>query len=213
MAFLVLFLGALSPLLLWTSGSTLAGITGTVFSTGLLFLLIPVAIIVKAALSLLMQVFRRACAVEQLGAFAAIRRGFVVARHHLKEVGIVWIIWIGMRLLWMLAMVPVMIVILPVTLLFILVGAVAGGMPAVLVGGVLSLFYQGALPWIVGGIVGLPLFILAMIAPMLFLSGLVEVIKSSTWTLTYRELRAQESWERAPAPGPDAQALEAAPVA
>ena len=59
---------------------------------------------------------------------------------------------------------------------------------------------------------GLPVFILVMIAPMLFLGGLVEVAKSSLWTLTYRELRALERVEEAQVPAADASSLEVAPA-
>ena len=123
-----------------------------------------------------------------------------------------WLIWIGIRLLWMFATVPVILVLLPVTLLFIVVGAALGAVPAVVVGGLLTLFFEGAVPWIVGAVAGLPVFILIMIAPMLFLGGLVEVVKSSIWTLTYRELGALESAEREPAPEAGISGLEAAPA-
>jgi hypothetical protein len=46
--------------------------------------------------------------------------------------------------------------------------------------------------------------------PWLFLGGLMEVFKSSVWTLTYRELRALQSLETEPGPLPelDTPALE-----
>jgi hypothetical protein len=212
LASILLFLLALSPLLLWISGSTAAGIAGTTATAGLLFLVIALLVVVSVVLSPLVQVIRRACGVEGLGVIASIRRGFAVARGHLKETVVVWLIWIGIRLLWMFATVPVIIVLLPVTLLFIVVGAVLGAVPAVVVGGLLTLFFEGAVPWIVGAVGGLPVFILIMIAPMLFLGGLVEVVKSSIWTLTYRELGALESAEREPAPEAGISGLEAAPA-
>jgi hypothetical protein len=212
LASILLFLLALSPLLLWITGSTAAGIVGTTATAGLLFLVIALLVVVSVVLSPLVLLIRRACGVEGLGVIASIRRGFNVARGHLKETVIVWLIWIGIRLLWMFATVPVIIVLLPVTLLFIVAGAVLGAVPAVMVGGLLTLFFEGAVPWIVGAVVGLPVFILVMIAPMLFLGGLVEVIKSSIWTLTYRELRALEAAEAELAPGAGVSGLEAAPA-
>jgi len=44
--------------------------------------------------------------------------------------------------------------------------------------------------------------------PWLFLGGLMEVFKSSVWTLTYRELRALESVEPDQLPEPDMPDLE-----
>jgi len=65
-------------------------------------------------------------------------------------------------------------------------------------------------PWILAGVVGLPIFILVMAAPWIFLGGLMEVFKSSVWTLSYRELRALEP---ARLPELDTSGLEAAPIA
>ncbi len=192
-ALVLLFLLALAPLLLWTSGSVAVGVVGTMFTTGLLLLSVVAAFAVSMVLSLFIQVVRRACATEGLGVLASVRRGLAMVKGHLREVVVVWLIWLGIRLVWMVVMVPVMLVLLPVTLLFIGMGLVLGGVPAVAVGGLLSLFLEGAAPWIVGGIVGVPILILVMIAPMLLVSGLVEVFKSSTWTLAYRDLRALES--------------------
>ena len=102
----------------------------------------------------------------------------------------------------MLAFLPVLVLVSPVTLVFVLVGALVSGVPAAAVGGLLTPFLDGPFPWIVGGMVGLPLFILVMLVPMLFLSGLVEIYKSGVWTLTYRELRAQEAAEAIPEGAP-----------
>jgi len=212
LALAVLFLLALSPLLLWISGSVAAGAVGTLFTTMLLFLVVVVAIAASAALSLLIHTIRRACTIEELGVIASIRRGLAVVRAHLKEVVAVWLMWIGVHLAWMVLAVPAMILIFPATLLFIVVGAVLGGLPAVTVGALLSPFLGDVAPWIVGAIVGLPIFILVMSVPMLFLSGLVEVLKSSTWTLAYRDLRALESAAPQTLPELGTAGLEAAPA-
>jgi hypothetical protein len=193
LAFLVLSALVLSPLLLWTSGSTAAGVIGTLFTTGLFFLMIVVALAVSLVLSPLVQVARRACGVEGLGVGASIRRGFATLRHHLQPVAVVWLSWLGVRLAWTLAALPILILISPVLLVSLMGGIVAGGLPAVAVGGLLSLFLESPFSWIVGVVVGLPIFVLVTLAPMFFLEGLVEVFKSSTWTLTYRELRVQEA--------------------
>jgi hypothetical protein len=211
-AFIVLFIVALMPLWLWTTGSAAAGVAGTLATTGLLFLAISLLIVVNTALSLLVQVIRRASGVDGLGVFASIGKGFSVVRGHFKETILVWLIWLGLRLAWMVASVPVLIVLLPIMLLFIVAGALLGAVPAILVGSLFQPFLTGPFPWIVGALIGLPIFILVMIAPMLFLAGLVEVAKSSLWTLTYRELSALESVEEARVPAADASGLEVAPA-
>ncbi len=81
---------------------------------------------------------------------------------------------------------------IPVTIALVLLGLVIGGLPALLVGGLASLTFEGAVPWILGVVVGLPIFILVIAAPGLLIGGLAEVFRSSVWTLTYRELHALE---------------------
>lgn len=188
LAFILLFALALAPLLLWTTKSTAAGVVGTVATIGLGFLFVLLAIVVSIVLSLLRRFFWRVCALEELGVIESIRQGYGVVRQHLKDVGIMWLIMVGLGLAWIIVMIPV-------TLLLLVIGVMLGGFPALLVGGLASLFFEGAVPWILAGAVGIPIFILVVAAPALFLGGLVEVFKSSTWTLTYRELRALESVE------------------
>jgi hypothetical protein len=209
---LALFLAfglALLPILLWAVGSTAAGVTSALLSFGGVFLVIILSIIVSEALSLFVQIIRRACVIDGLGILASIGRGLGMVRRHFKEVVVTWLIWIGTRLLWMLATVPVLILISPILLLFVIAGVVVGAVPAVLVGGLLSTTLAEPFYWIVGILAGLPLFLLVVLTPMLFLGGLVEVFKSSTWTLAYRELRALESTAATEVPSAGT-ALEAA---
>ena len=99
-----------------------------------------------------------------------------------------------------------MIVLIPVALLLVAAGAIAGGLPALLTYAVTGLLAQGHLPWIVAAIVGVPIFIVVVGLPLLFLSGLVQTFQSSTWTLTYRELLALEAARSAPSDQPLAPA-------
>lgn len=204
LVFILLFALAFSPLLLWTMDSKAAGIIGTVAAIGLFFLVVLLAIVVNAVISLLMRFFRRVCALEEEGVIESIRQGYGVVRQHLKDVGIMWLIMVGLGIAWVIVMIPVAI-------LLVAVGAIMGGFPALLVGGLASLAFEGAVPWILAGAVGLPIFILVMTAPTLFLGGLVEVFKSSVWTLTYRELCALESLETEPGQLPELDAPDLEP--
>ncbi len=85
-----------------------------------------------------------------------------------------------------------MLLMLPVFVLILVVAGVLSGLPALLVGGLFSLFSQGALPWIAAGVVGIPLFFLVMILSSGFLGWLLATFDSSAWTLVYRELLALE---------------------
>jgi hypothetical protein len=123
-------------------------------------------------------------------------------------VGTVWIIWIGLRILWIPLSFVLMILTAPLLLLTILLGVVVGAVPGVVVAGLSSLFVEGATPWIMGAMVGIPIFILIMISPMLFLGGLVQIFLSSMWTLAYRELRAKEVAVRTPLPASPPAAVQ-----
>jgi hypothetical protein len=194
-AFILLFLIAGAPLLLWLTKNTALAVTGTVATIGMFFLFIFLAIVVGAVLGLLIRFFWRACALENLGVIESITHGFNMVRRHLKDVVIMWLIMIGIRIGWAIALILITIALIPIILLLIVVGGVLGGLPALIVWGLASIFFEGAVPWILAALIGLPIFILIVAIPWLFLGGLMEVFKSSVWTLTYRELRALESLE------------------
>jgi hypothetical protein len=100
---------------------------------------------------------------------------------------------IGIRIGWAIALILITIALLPVILLLIIVGGIVGGLPALIVWGLTSIFFEGAVPWVLAAVIGIPIFILIVTVPWVFLGGLMEVFKSSVWTLTYRELCALES--------------------
>lgn len=182
MIFLLFLVLAAMPLLLWFTQDVALSIVGTFVSLGIflpgLFLLTIIAVVI----GLLRPFFHRACVLEGLGVFASIRQGFEVVRRHLGDVVIMWLLMVGVGLAWMVVLIPVM-------LLLMLVGALVAGIPALLVGAFVHLlFSSGAAPWILGALVALPIFMLVVGLPSLFLGGLFETFKSTVWTMTYREL-------------------------
>lgn len=142
--------------------------------------------------SLIMQTARRACVMDDLGVFVSIGTGISMLKCHLKDVGITWLIWIAIRILWAPVGVLVILILLPILIFTVLAGMLIGFVPGVLVTGIASLFVNGVTPWMMGLIAGLPIFILVTIMPILLVSGWVEIYKSSLWTLTYRELSTRE---------------------
>jgi hypothetical protein len=182
--FILLFLLAAAPLLLWATESMAAGAVGTATTIGLELMVVLLLIVVTLILSVLKPFFRRVCVLEGLGVTEAIRQGYAMVRHNLKDVVIMRLITVALHIGWV-------IVLIPVVLLLLVVSGALGGAVALLAGGLTGLTLEGPMPWIVGGMVGIPVFILVMVVPLAFLGGLFEVFLSSTWTLTYRELRAQ----------------------
>ena len=193
-AFLLLVLLAVSPLLVWLTDSTPARVLGTVVAVALAVVVIFVAIVTGIALSLLVQFWHRAVVLENRNVNAAVRRGWHLLRQRLGDVVVMGLILFALGLAWTIVLVPVIF-------LLVAVAAIGGGLPALLVYAVASLIAQGTTPWIAAIIVGLPIFIVVMAIPLAVLGGLVQTFQSSTWTLTYRELLALEAAR--PAPGGD----------
>ena len=205
LASLLLFAAILAPLPLWVQGGeavifTLAFLTGSLF-----FLAIALVIVGSAALSLLKRFARRASALDNLGVLAAIGRGYGIVRGHLKDAGLTWLITVAVRWGWRLALVPIVLGLVGVALL-------AGSLPALLTGGVTSLVTSGDLPVFLALGVGIPIFVVVLVAPLALLSGLREVFLSALWTLAYRDLRPLESAAAQPASDVGAPGIESAPV-
>lgn len=185
-AFLLLLLGAgLLAAILAAGKNTVVIVMAAVAGIGLGFLVILAVIVVGLVVSLLRQFFWRVSALEEMGVVDSLRQGFAFVRRHLADAVIMWLIMLGLEIGWIITMIPVVLVLL-------VVAAIVGGLPALLVAGLANLALEGAIPWVLAAVVGVPIFILVMAAPLLFLGALAEVFKSTVWTLTYRELRALE---------------------
>jgi hypothetical protein len=181
--FLLLLAVAAAPLLVWLTKSDLLRVLGTVVGVGMIFLVILLFILVAIILSVVLYFIHRAAVLEDLGVFEAMRRGLALVRQRLGDIVIMALIMFALGLAWVVVSIPVFI-------LLLLAAVVLGGLPALLAGLVASLFAQGALPWIIAVAVGLPIFLVVLIVPSGFISGLYETFKSSTWTLTFREVVA-----------------------
>jgi hypothetical protein len=189
---------AVTPILLAIGSQDIVLITAGAGTFSLLIIAFYLWLAVSAILSLVLQTVRRACVLEKQSLLTSIRQGIRLTKHHLKKIAPVWLIWMGLRLLWVPFLVPIMILLFPIFLLAIILGVAAGSLPAVLVAIIAALFMGGATPWIMGALAGLPIFILVMISPILFVSGFVEIYKSSIWTLAYRDLKALDSTVQVP---------------
>ena len=177
--FLLVF--ALAPLLFWLTQSDALKVIGTILSAVLVPPVIMIIIAGLIALLLLKEFFHRASAIEDHGVIAAMRRGWQVARMRIGDTLLMGLVLFSISLV-------VALVMLPLFLLVAGIGALAAGVPGLIAALISALFTGGVVPWIVGVVVGVPIFILIVTIPMLFASGLVQVFSSSAWTLAYREL-------------------------
>ncbi len=204
--FLPIFTAWVTAASLFGPGGILLGVFGALPFLGVAgFAVLCLALLV----SLIMQPARRACAIEGLGVFASLRAGVAMLRRALRNVGITWVIWMIIRIAWAPMGVLVALILAPILLVSVLAGLALGGVVTGILAAMSAPLVHGVMPWIMGGIVGLPVFILVTILPLLLVTGWVELYKSNLWTLTYRELRGTERSTQAvqpdaplsPAPG------------
>jgi hypothetical protein len=187
--FVALFAIALSPLLLIATESGIAIATGVLFTIVFLAFFVLLAFAASVVLSITTPVIRRACAVDGLGVVASLSQGFRLFWTRFDKVAITWLVWIGTRLVWTFLAIPIFFILTPVILFALLAGLAVGAIPALLTTGIASIFTGGFTPWIIGVIVTLPIFIVFVLAPVIFVNGLVAVFLSTLWTLAYREFR------------------------
>jgi hypothetical protein len=178
---IVLFGCAALPLILGSVAAqdfSLPGLVGTI-GIGLIVLFIIFAI--ALILAFFMELARREAVLKGSGVFESIRAGWSLARAHLKDVFILWLIMVGVRI-------GTSIVMIPIVLIVLLIGALIGGGAGAGLYFLLNAVATGAAAWGWGIAIGAILFLLVLILPLTLLSGLYLVYHSSVWTLAYREL-------------------------
>lgn len=163
-----------------SEGLQVAGVAASVFLGLIVLALFIVAVIV---LSVLVPFIHRACVLEGQGVLDSFRRGWAVFRSRATDAIIMTLalIFIGLALA---------LVLLPVAFFLLFGGAALASLPGIAAGLIASLFAQGELPIIIGFIVAIPILIIIVTIPILFVNGLAQVFASSAWTLTYREILA-----------------------
>jgi hypothetical protein len=148
-------------------------VVGILLSAGMGMLVIFLAILTALLVSLLLEPVRRACVLEERGVIDALRQGMRLVRAHVVDVGLMWLLTIGVRI-------GVGFVLAPVALLL------GGGL-----GGLVYLVASTlATGWIYAVVIGGLVFFTVLALPLTFAGGLLQTYLSTTWTLTYRALIA-----------------------
>lgn len=171
-------------------GTTQGWVFSVVFLVGLAFLTVFLFSIYFVSVSLLRNFFVRSCALEQVGVRTAIQNGYALVRANWKEVGLFWLIMIGLGIAWSILSIILLILLIPFFVVSFIVAALVASLPGLLMGGFSSIFLSGYWPIVVGIVFGLPLFIPLAGSPILFFEGLAQLFKSASWTLVYRELKS-----------------------
>jgi hypothetical protein len=141
-------------------------------------------------LGLLRHFFWRVSALEDASVGESLRRGFALVRENWKSVGLMWLVMIGLGIVWAVVSFIAFILLIPVLIVTVIIGALVAAIPGLLLVGLFSLFLNGYLPWIAGGVFVLPLFSLVAFSPFILLTAWQQVFSSTVWTLTYREIKA-----------------------
>jgi hypothetical protein len=171
------------------------GLSIPIFATGsgaaigfgvlLILLIIPISllgILLLVAIVPVIEISYRTCVLQKLGPWEAIREGWALIRRNLGPTALQWLLLIGLRIAWG-------IVLVPFNLALVVVAFFVGALPGLVIGGLASLAFSWPAGLVAGLLVFIPIFILLVSAPNVALSILATVFYSTTWTLTYRELR------------------------
>ncbi|HSN75898.1 MAG TPA: hypothetical protein VL334_12560 [Anaerolineae bacterium] len=173
---IALLLLAASPLLLFIFDNEALSIIGGIATAGLMFLAILIIAAAVVVVSVLQQFWRRQIALDDRSVGEALSLGTQMARRKAGDVAILWLLMAVIGVLFAIVLIPVVIGL----------GLLGGGIGAALGYAVYSL--TNSVGWAV--LLGLPVFMLIMVVPLIFVQGVYLVFESSTWTLAYRDLAA-----------------------
>jgi len=176
-----------------SNGADFFAATGFIALIGITFLVIFITVLIMAVLLLLRQFVWRAAVLENLDVRESFKRGIAMARENWKDIGVMWLVMLGLGIAWMIVSFISLFLLIPVALITIILGAVVAAIPGLLLVGFFSLFLNGYMPWIVGAIFIAPLFFTLAFSPWIMLSAWQKTYISTVWTLVYRELKAMES--------------------
>ena len=160
------------------------------FAVGSVILIIFLTVIVTILLRLLRHFFWRISVLEDVSVRESLRRGFALVRENWKNVGLMWLVMIGLAIAWAVVSIIAAIITLPIVIVTSAVAVLVVAVPGLLLVGLFSTFLTGWLPWIAAGLFVLPWFFLIAFSPWLLLGSWKSVYNSTVWTLTYREIKA-----------------------
>jgi hypothetical protein len=183
----------------WITSAVLSGVETAIISSliagiGLVFLFIFVTVILMMVLYVLRDFAWRMAVLEGTGVMESLRLAAALVKRNWKNVGLMWLVMIGIKIVWAIAFFILIFPLLIVSIITAVGGLLVAILPSLLTAGVASLLSAPDYwPWIFALIIGLPFFVVVTFSPILLVSGWGQIYQSSTWTLTYRELKALET--------------------
>ena len=112
----------------------------------LAFITIFVVVILSILLNLLRNFFWRISVLEDAGVRESLRRGFAMVLENWKSVGLMWLVMIGLGIVWAIVSIILIIVTIPVVIVTAVIAAARGSLPFLLFVGIFSTFLSGWLP-------------------------------------------------------------------
>jgi hypothetical protein len=182
----------------WIFSAFMSGVQSAIVSSliagiGLAFLFIFVTVVVMVVLYVLRDFAWRMVVLEGAGAMESLRLATSLVKRQWKNVGLMWLVMIGIKIVWAIAFFILLIPLLIVSILTAVGGLLVAILPSLLTAGVAGLLSAPDYwPWIFAAIIGMPFFLVVAFSPVLLVSGWGLIYQSSVWTLTYRELKALE---------------------
>lgn len=166
---------------------------GVVSGIVLAFLSIFAVVIVSVLLYLLRNFFWRFAVLENTGVRESLQRGFAFVLENWKSVGLMWLVMIGLGIVWAIALFILVILSIPLVVVTTVIALLLFAVPYLLLVGLFSAFLGSFLPWIAAGLFIAPLFFTLAFSPWVLVGSWQAVYTSSVWTLTYREIKALPS--------------------
>lgn len=160
---------------------------------GLVFLVSIVFMIFFIFISLMQNLIGRVCVLEDKGVGESIRGGISLFRKNWKQVGLFWLIMLGLGIAWAIGSVLLALILIPVIVVTLLAGAVLGSIPGTLVGLISTIFLTGYWPVVIGILFGLPLFITVGMLPLFMVQAFAMLYRFISWTLVFRELQTPQA--------------------
>jgi hypothetical protein len=188
-ALLVMILAAAGFYFSVTNGNAQFTPVSLVLVIGFVFLVLFSAVIATILLHLLRNFFWRICVLENASVSESLRRGIALVRENWKNVGLMWLVMIGLGIVWAIAAI-ILIVTIPIIIVTAILAVLVVALPFLLLAGVFSTILSGPLPWIAAALFMLPLFFVIAFSPWFLLGSWQSVYTSTVWTLTYREIKA-----------------------
>ena len=178
--FAVLILLALvvaAPFFFLSNGGDVFNALGIGFTIlfGLCWILLMIAAFIVIAV--LSEFWWRAAIIGDQDTITAMRSGWRLVRHNVTDVLVMWLLMLGIGILFALVMFPVVLLI--------------GLITAVVAGGPGYIIYQAtesiglALAW------GIPVGLIVFILPLVFIGGLYIIFQNSVWNQMYNTLAAR----------------------